>query len=35
MDKRNEHLPADSDAKKSKEDIQYQNQEEFGKRNVL
>ena len=29
MDKRNEHLPADSDAKKSKEDIQYQNQEEF------
>ena len=29
MDKRNEHLPADSDAKKSKGDTQYQNQEEF------
>ena len=29
MDKRNEHLPADSDAKKSKEDTQYQTQEEF------
>jgi len=29
MDKRNESLPADADAKKSEEDSQFKNQEEF------